>query len=360
MLRSRMMSEDFKTLTSDVGVSLEVSHHFSEIPEAERGPVALAAWVDPWPDQDQFRPNLVVEVELLTPATATIQQLNTRTMAAQIALGRYLVGCDYVPAEESPGDGPARGLVAIYPALGTTVVQWQRVAILGNRAVIVTMQAAAANYAAGTRAFAHALRTLRFSFADPPVEPDPELMPSLDPLMLERGEEIEDLSGISAAQAPADGAELEPLDQSHFGGSERRLVIEIHEQGAAEPVSVVVPQRLDARPVALARLLRVAPAWILGFSDAERSGLIDRTTFEARLRDPSTPPPARANDALLRVWDGHWRLVTIGGRHGNGILVAETAGAHGFKYAGDDLRLTPMGTYEILRPILRFGGFELG
>lgn len=351
-------TQGFKTLTSMAGVGVEVSHHFGEIPEAERGPVALAAWVEPWPQEDQFRPNLVVEVEQLTPATATIQQLNARTIAAQIALGRHLVGCEFVPAEDSPGDGPARCLVAIYPALDTTVVQWQHVAILGNRAVIVTMQAGAANYAAGTRAFAHAVRTLSASFADPPVQPDPGLMPTLDPLGLARGEQLEDLTGISAAQAPAADGELEAFDEHDGGGARRRLLIELTEQGS-EPVSVVVPQRADAIPVALARLLRVAPAWIWGLSEAERSVAVDRAAFEARLRDPSTPPPAGASPGLVRVWEDRWRQVTIDGRPGNGILVAETAGAHGFKPAGGGVRLTPMGSFEILRPLLQLGGFEL-
>jgi hypothetical protein len=189
------------------------------------------------------------------------------------------------------------------------------------------MQASAGNYAAGTRAFAHAVRTLQFSFADEPVEPDPALMPRLDPLTVERGEGVEDLSGISAAQERAGEEELEPLDGRHIGAPERRLLIEVHEQGRAEPVSVVVPQRLDARPVALARLLHVAPAWIFGFSENDRSGLIDAAMFEARLRDPSTPPPDGANDGLVRIWGSYWRLVTIDGRSDNGILVTEGTGA---------------------------------
>jgi hypothetical protein len=351
------MSERFHTLASEIGISLEVSHHFSEIPEAERGPVALAAWVDPWPDEDQFRPNLVVEVEPLTPETATIQQLSTRAIAAQLALGRYVIGCD-VLAEDPPGGGPSRRLVSIYAALGTTVVQWQRVAILGNRAVIVTMQASAANYAAGVRAIDHALRTLQVSFADEPVQPDPELMPRFDPLLLERGEQMEDLSRISVAEGSPADHELEPLDQQQVDGSEPVLMLEVYEQDVAEPISVVVPQRMDGRPVALARLLHVAPAWMLGFSDDQRSGLIDRAGFEARLRDPSTPAPAGATDGLRRVWDAHWRVLKIEGRDG-GILVAERAGAHGFKREGDQLRLTPLGSNEILRALLQFAGFGL-
>jgi hypothetical protein len=354
------MAEGFRTLTGEIGISLEVSHHFSEIPEAERGPVALAAWVDPWPDEDQFRPNLVVEVEPLTPETATIQQLCTRTIAGQLALGRYVIGCDYVPAEDSAGRGSVRRLVSIYAALETTVVQWQQVAILGNRAVIVTMQASAANYAAGVRAIDHALRTLRVSFDDEPVQPDPELMPRFDPLLLERGEQLEDLSRIALAEgAPADG-ELEPIDELGGDGSGPVLIVEVHEQGAAEPVSVAVPQRMDGRPVALARLLHVAPAWMLGLSDDERSGLVDRAAFEARLRDPSAPAPAGATDGLRRVWDAHWRLVTIEGQAGNGILVAERAGTHGFRLEGDQVRLTPLGSHEVLRALLQFAGFKLG
>jgi hypothetical protein len=356
MLRPRMKSPGFKTLTSDAGISIAVSHHFSEIPEAERDPVALAAWVDPWSAPDQFRPNLIVEVEPLTPATATIQQLNARNIAAQIALGRHLIGCDYVFEPDSPDDRPRR-LVAIYPALGTTVVQWQRVMILGNRAVIATMQASAANYAVAVREFDHAIKTLQVSFADEPVQPDPDLMPALDPVALERGEQVEDLSGISAAQAPAVGAELESFDDGKLDGSQRELLVEIREQGTVEPLPIVVPQRLDATPVALARLLRVAPAWILGLSDGDRSGLIDRDTFEARLRDPSTPPPAGASAGVLRLWENHWRLLTIGGQPSRGILAAEGAGAHGFKEQGDDVRLTPMLGFEILRLLLPLGGF---
>jgi hypothetical protein len=359
------------TLTSENGVSLELSDRFSEYAAAEGGPVCLVAWVDPWPWEDAFRPNLTVEVESLVPETATIQQLSSRTIATQLALGRHVVACDVT---SGASDGGARRIAALYPALETTVVQLQHVAIIGGKAVIVSMQHGVGHHREAQRAFDHAVETLACTFDDPPVAPDPGAVPRMDDFAQQRGLDLEDLSKVGSAQRfssagpTLDGDQLESLKRGKLGrrvdpgalesgglvtderqltevgeaahralGSPQRRVtvtvrsdddpdpamFEAYQRGRSTAVLATPPPGVtgssrtleviasQTTAITLARWLGLGPAWSFAISDDGLTRRIDGGTFDARLRDRAAPPPPDANAALARMWGEPWQVATL-------------------------------------------------
>lgn len=255
-------------LASPAGVSVEISSRWreitgAEITGAEVGRAGVVAAVDPWPWPEAFRPHLTLETRAASPSTATIAQLSSQTIAAQIALGRHVVACD---ATTDARDGGARRLISVYSALERTVVQLQHVAIVGGRGVIVTMQAGVGNLADGQRTFEHAVATLECQFDESPAGPDSLAQPSLDDFALRQGRELEDVSGIRAMQSFAtlgprlDDAQLAALLRGKLGRRLDRTPLEqaglvsdrgrLTELGEAAHQALRSPQRKVAITVA--------------------------------------------------------------------------------------------------------------
>lgn len=198
------------------GVSLEIPDGLSVAPQSEARPVSLLALAEPWPQAGVFRPNLTVDLSPLAPDRATVPQLSALTIAGQIAVGEHVAACDIWPV---PTGEDGRRIISLYPAMDTTVVQLQYVSIRGGRAIAVSMQQGADRQPYGAVVFRHAVGTLRCAFDDPVPEPDPTTMPSLDPIAREQGMEVEDLSGIRAAQ-PFQSAGP-PLEDDQLGAVRR-------------------------------------------------------------------------------------------------------------------------------------------
>lgn len=152
------------------------------------------------------------------------------------------------------------------------------------------------------------------------------------------------------------------LGKRKLGRRDPKLEVRLHEQGAAKPVSLVVSLRpTDAAPVALARRLGVAPAWLLTMSADGMVVRLPRETFEARLRDPSAPEPEGAYIGLARMWGSHWRLLSEPDAPlVSGILFTETAGAYSVTREGEEVELGRMAGYGVVRFLLFLGGFQVG
>lgn len=184
-------------LSAANGFSLEIPDGLSRAQELEAGQVCVAARVEPWQWPESFRPNLTAEVTPLAPDRATVEQLGTLAIATQVTLGAHVAACD-VWLEE--GHEPGRRITSLYPAMDTTVIQQQYVAIRGGRAVVVSVQVAADLYKLGLDLFGYVVSRIHCEFDDPVPEPDPATMPRIDEFARQQGEELEYLGRVRAAQ----------------------------------------------------------------------------------------------------------------------------------------------------------------
>jgi len=359
-------------LASPNGFSLEVPDGLREVPEREDGSVCLVAEADPWSFPRTFRPNLTATVAPLAPERSTVPQLSALTIAAQLELGVHVAACDVWP---EPGGADGRRISSLYPAMDTTVVQQQYVAIRGGRAVCVSVQCGADRLPYADLVFRHAVATIRCDFADPVPEPDPETMPRLDAFAAERGLELEDLGRVRAAQPFVSagpvleeeqiealrrgklrrGIDPAPLQTAGFIDADGRLteMAETAHQALRSPVRQVqievtsdegnrdavlrAYQRRDATavvanappgrsgdgytldviasettPVALARWLGLAPAWTFALDDDSPDLELDGAVVEARLAGVEAPAPAHASTALRRMWSQPWQVARLG------------------------------------------------
>lgn len=80
------------------------------------------------------------------------------------------------------------------------------------------------------------------------------------------------------------------------------------ESGSTRTLDLIATQ---TTAIAMVRWLGLAPAWPFAIDDDAFAARPDPSTVDARLRDPSTPPPAEANAALTRVWGRPSQVVTL-------------------------------------------------
>jgi hypothetical protein len=368
------MSSTIHRLSGVDGFSLEIPDELRRAPELETRSVCLVAHAEPWSWPQAFRPNLTAEVTALTPDRATLVQLSSVTIAAQIALGAHVAACDIWPG---PEDSEGRRIISLYPEMDTTVVQLQYVSICGGRAITVSIQQGADKYRHGLDVFRHVVGTIRCAFDDPDSdpEPDPATMPRLDPFAQGRGMEVEYLGGVRAAQpyrsagpvldeAQLDalrrgklprGTESAALQAGGFVSGRGRLtdvgeaahralssparevtlevvtdddprvaVLHAHQRGHGTAVVASVPpgesgtgSTLDViasrtTPIALARWLGLAPAWTFSIAEGDSPTLrLDAAVLDARLTSTGAPAPDEATEALARMWAQPWQVASL-------------------------------------------------
>ena len=364
-----------QTITGEAGVSLELIGPFRAAPELARGAVRLAALSDPWDQPDEFRPRMTVAVQAAQPQSATVVQLAALVIADELALGHHVAACDMwlgIDANE-PEDRAAQQIIALYPAMDTTVIRLTYVTMRDDRAVTLVSEHGAEHHRVCLRVAQRALATLRCDTAGPPPAPDPATIPQLDRFAAERGSELEYLGAIRARQpftssgtTLGDG-DLELLRRgklgrrsdpgalraggfaddrgrlTDLGGAAHRALDAPFAQlsacrrndGVAERAELRAYLRRDAAAVVtsgpsgsgagwtldvlpprtvavlVVRWLGLAPAWTHGIGEDSRSCLISTGLLDARLADAATPPPPDAVPALARVWSEPWEHVEI-------------------------------------------------
>jgi hypothetical protein len=226
-----LMSSSDRRVSGLEGVSIELPESLREAPELTGEGVALAAVAEPWPWPDDFRPCLMLETGPLAPDRATIRQLSSRLIADLLARQLHVATCDVWMA---PDVEDGRRIISLFAAMDSTIIRMEYVGIRGGRSVLFTIENDASNYRTATAIFRDAVNSLRCDGEYPVPDPDPETMPRLDPILRERGIEIEDLSGIRGVQPYASaGAPLreDQIDALRSGKLRRVDTAALEERG---------------------------------------------------------------------------------------------------------------------------------
>lgn len=369
-------------VSTDSGLSLQLPNGMQRVPELESDRLWLVARAEPWEAAELFRPNLNVEVMEPAPECCTIQQLSHVTIASQLALGVHVLACE----PWVTGDQDARRITSIYPAMGAMIVEHQYLAIRRNRPLVLSMQYAGADHEWGMVGFYEAVTSLRCDWHDPPapVDPDPASMPVLDEFALALGERLERLSHIRGLQPYRTFGESKR--PRRLGAYRRRLVaadvaidgqrrhaalkIEITgetavveagpspaSEGGEQTVDVIPAQTV---PVALARWLGAAPAWVFKLGEQGMSRRVVASDFDARLADSGAPPPADASAPLAHMWSQRWEFATIqSSRSVLTIVTTPESGAFTVLRDGGEVELTPIAGLAYLPLLVRISGFEM-
>lgn len=282
-------------LASADGFSLEVPDGLQEVPEREGGPVCLVAQAEPWSFPETFRPNLTAEVTSLAPDRSTMPQLSALTIAAQLTLGVHVAACD---VWQEPGVADGRRITSVYPAMGTTVVQQQYVAIRGGRAICVSLQCGADRLPYTDLVFRHAVASIQCDFDEPVPEPDPDTMPRLDPFAAGRGLELEYLGGVRAAQPfVSAGPALEDaqIDALRRGKVKRGVDPSGLEAGGFVDAGGRLTEMGEAARAALRSPLREVQIEVTS-DDGNRSAVLRAYQGRAATAVVATAPPGQSGD----------------------------------------------------------------
>jgi hypothetical protein len=422
------MSVTTQRLSGVEGFSIEVAGPFREVPELEVGPVCVVAQAEPWRWPEEFRPTLTAEVTPLTPDRATLPQLSALAIAEQIALGAHVAACDIWlgPGDEPDGRritsvypamcttvvglhyltirGDRAITVSVQHAAGnhkTNAAVWEYAvksircdfadsppqpdpATMPRLDPFARTRGMEVEYLGGIRA------AQPFRSAGPPLDHAQldvvrrgKVRRGVDPAPLQAGGLVNDRGrltemGEAAHEALTARTRREVTIEVVTDDDPRVATLHAYqlresatvvasappgEPDAGATVDVIAPQ---TTPIALARWLGLAPAWTFGIAEGDAPTLhLDPAVLDARLTSSDAPPPADANENLVRMWAQQWQVASLrAGQPGpREATVITTPEAGSFRLERDraagEASLTPLPSAQYLLELLSFGGFNL-